>query len=140
MEPEYNFTNSYKSWLPEEDEQLNTLYNIDMLDIIEISNIHNRAPGGIISRLIKHNYIPDRFSARGYIDYKNSDLYKSKVISSKKKKNNKYIDSLSLSISKNHYIEVKTDIKYIKNEIMEMKNAIKEITEMIKAIYEFEDG
>ena len=31
------FTNSKKSWTQRDDEQLNTLYNVDMLDIMEIS-------------------------------------------------------------------------------------------------------
>jgi hypothetical protein len=70
------FKNAGEPWTQEEDTQLNKLYNEDMLDIIEISKIHNRAPGGIISRLFKHNYIVNRQSARGYIAYKNSDLYK----------------------------------------------------------------
>ena len=36
------FKNAGESWT-QEDTQLNKLYNEDMLDIIEISKIHNRA-------------------------------------------------------------------------------------------------
>ena len=86
------FKNAGEAWQQEEDTQLNKLYNEDMIDIIEISKIHNRAPGGIISRLFKHNYIVNRQSARGYIAYKNSDLYKEIVSNNKDKKQNKIAD------------------------------------------------
>ena len=75
METEIVFKNAGEPWTPEEDLQLNKLYNEEMLNIMDISEIHNRAPGGIISRLIKHNYIENRILARGYIAYKNSNLY-----------------------------------------------------------------
>jgi hypothetical protein len=69
MENKSLFKNAGEPWTQDEDEQLNNLYNKDMLCIIEISKIHNRAPGGIISRLLKHDYIVNRQSARGYIVY-----------------------------------------------------------------------
>jgi hypothetical protein len=86
MEIENSFKNSEDLWKEYEDEQLNKLYNIDFLDIIDISKILNRTPGQIISHLHKYNYISNRTSARGYINYKNSDLYKSIVLSNKDKK------------------------------------------------------
>ena len=79
------FKNAGEPWTENEHNQLNRLYNVDMLDIMEISKRHNRAPGGIISRLCKNNYIPNRTSARGYMTYKNSDLYKQIVSTNKEK-------------------------------------------------------
>ena len=76
MEAPILFNNVGKPWSKTEDAQLNKLYNEDMLNVIEISKIHNRAPGGIISRLNKQGYIEDRKQARGYVEYTNSDLYK----------------------------------------------------------------
>ena len=87
------FKNADEPWSQEDDEQLNKLYNVDMLDIMEISNINNRAPGKIISRLYIHDYINNRTSARGYINYKNSDLYK-KIVSESSKNNNEYKDKI----------------------------------------------
>jgi polyhydroxyalkanoate synthesis regulator phasin len=122
-----------------------------MLDIIEISKIHNRAPGGIICRLIKHNYIADRRLARGYITYKNSDLYKEIVDNNKdkniteivdkreKKIKPTQIDNILISIKKSDYIELQNDVKEMKNEIKDLKNTIKELVEMMKSVYEFED-
>jgi len=143
------FKNAGEPWTQEEDTQLNKLYNEDMLDIIEISKIHNRAPGGIISRLFKHNYIVNRQSARGYIAYKNSDLYKEIVSNNKDKKKTEIADKSekkikptqidNILINKIDYIELQNDVKEMKNEIKELKNNIKELTEMMKAVYDFED-
>ena len=149
------FKNAGEPWTQEEDTQLNKLYNEDMLDIMEISTIHNRAPGGIISRLFKHNYIVNRQSARGYKNYKNSNLYKEIVSNNKdkrktkienklenkleKKLNLKQIDNILISINKSDYIELQNDVKEMKNEIKDLKYSIKELVEMMKAVYEFED-
>ena len=144
MEIETIFKNAGEPWSPEEDIKLNKLYNEDMLDIIEISKIHNRAPGGIISRLILRKYITHRQCARGYDIYKNSIFYKQSVITNKDnyKKDlteklkqsieNKPLDNGVITINKNDYIELQNDVK-------EMKNIIKELVEMIKAVYEFEE-
>jgi hypothetical protein len=111
METKLLFENKYKLWTQVEDEQLNKLYNIELLDIIEISKIHNRTPGGIISRLIKNNYITDKTCARGYLDYINSNLYKEIC-----NKNN--------------------DIEKMKKEILELKNKVNELSNMMKTVYE----
>lgn len=133
-------------WSSQEDEQLNNLYNEKLMDIIEISNIINRTPGSIISRLCRNKYISNRTSARGYITYKNSELYKSIVASGEGKKINKQTTKKNENISINingiptcEYIELKNDVKEVKNEIKELKNNLKELIEMMKAIYEFED-
>jgi polyhydroxyalkanoate synthesis regulator phasin len=150
METETIFKNAGGSWSQEEDTQLNKLYNEDMLDIMEISKIYNRSPGGIISRLFKHNYIVNRQSARGYINYKNSDLYK-EIVSNNKKKTEiedkpekkikpKEIDNIFFSINKSDYVELQNDVKEMKNEIKQLKNTIKELVEMMKAVYDFEDA
>lgn len=123
------FKNAGEPWTENEDNQLNKLYNVDMLDIMEISKIHNRAPGGIISRLCKNNYIPNRTSARGYMTYKNSDLYK-QIVSANKEKEGKNscsstkeslkiysIDNMLITINKSDYIEMQNDIKDIKKTL-----------------------
>ena len=136
METEIIFTNAGEIWSKKEDIQLNKLYNEDMLDIMEISKIHNRAPGGILSRLKFHKYITNRNLARGYDLYKNSNFYKLAIKNNKdnykKKLTEKQICNESISINKSDYIELQNDIK-------EMKNNIKELAEMMKAVYEFED-
>lgn len=147
MDTNMIFKNAGASWTQEEDNQLNKLYNEDMLDIMEISKIHNRAPGGIISRLFKHDYIINRQSARGYITYKNSDLYKKIVSNNNEKKKTAIadkskpmqIDNILISICKKDYTELQNDVKEMKNKIEELNNNIKELSEMIKAVYEFDN-
>ncbi len=72
------FKNEGTRWSSTEDAQLNKLYNEDVLDIMEISKIHERTPSGIISRLVKNGLIPERKIARGYAKYKSSEEYKNK--------------------------------------------------------------
>jgi hypothetical protein len=165
MESEINFKNAGEPWSQEEDDRLNKLYNVDMLDVIEISKIHCRAPGGIISRLCKNNYIPNRTLARGYLDYKNSDLYKEIVSSGLWKKENKKKEKVKSNLTlinnnssltnddnqkpkiklyqskiKTDYLFLNEEVKEIKNELLELKTTIKELVEMMKAVYEFEDA
>ena len=49
--------NAGKPWTKHEDELLVQLYNVDKLDVIEIAKIYHRAPGGIISRMVKNKII-----------------------------------------------------------------------------------
>ena len=145
------FKNAGEPWSPEEERQLNKLYNEEMLDIMEISKIHCRAPGGILSRLKLLKYITHRQLARGYDLYKKSNFYKQAIqINKENYKNNltekleqtikhNQLDNTLISIHKNDYIELQNDVKEMKNEIKDLKNNIKELVEMMKAVYDFED-
>ena len=59
----------WKPWTDQECDQLNTLYNVDMLDIVEISKIIHRSPNKITSKLLEKKYTISFDSARGYTDY-----------------------------------------------------------------------
>jgi hypothetical protein len=151
MEMETILKNAGEPWSPEEERQLNKLYNEEMLDIMEMSKIHCRAPGGILSRLKLLKYITHRQLARGYDLYKKSNFYKQAIqINKENYKNNleklntigcnpNQLDNTLISIHKNHYIELQNDVKEMKNEIKDLKNSIKNLVEMMKAVYEFED-
>jgi hypothetical protein len=152
MEMETMFKNAGEPWTPEEERQLNKLYNEEMLDIMEISKIHCRAPGGILSRLKLLKYITHRQLARGYDLYKKSNFYKQAIqINKENYKNNltekleetikdNQLDNTLISICKNDYIELQHDVKEMKNEIKDLKNSIKELVEIMKAVYYFEDA
>ena len=145
------FKNAGETWTPEEERQLNKLYNENMLDIMEISKIHCRAPGGILSRLKLLKYITHRQLARGYDLYKKSNFYKQAIqINKENYKNNltekleqtikaNQLDNTLISICKNDYIELQHDVKEMKKDIKDFKNSIKELVEMMKAVYDFED-
>ena len=66
-------------WDTIEDEQLIKEYNTDMLAVMELSKIHKRMPGGIVSRLKHLKIITVRNMSRGYREYQQSELYKAIV-------------------------------------------------------------
>ena len=148
MEEKTMFKNAGEPWNEKEEKQLNKLYNEDMLDIMEISKIHCRAPGGILSRLKMHKYITHRQLARGYDLYKKSNFYKQSVRTNKdnykkdlteKLMRTTQIDNKLIQIDRNDYTELQNDVKETKNEIKNLKNTLKELVEMMKAVYDFED-
>ena len=151
MEELATFKNAGEPWTESEEKQLNKLYNEDMLDIMEISKIHCRAPGGILSRLKMHKHITHRQLARGYDLYKKSNFYKQAVQINKDKykqdlteKSNQdtkttYRNNVTIQNNKTDYLELQNDVKEMKNEIKELKMHIKELVEMMKAVYEFEN-
>ena len=128
----YNdFINMGKPWSSEDDTKLLKLYNEDLLDILNLSNIFKRAPGGISARLQKLNIIPDKKLARGYEDYLNSDLYKEACLNSKnKKKQNLNINSDEDVNSDeddniNDFIKSFNKLTKFKNEIIKIQNTLK---------------
>jgi hypothetical protein len=142
MDPEIICKKVGDNWSQEEDDQLNKLYNTDMLDIVEISKIHNRAPGGIISRLLKHQYINNRISARGYISYKNSDLYKEIVSSGegrkrgrKKKEEDIQVDNVYSSTDVPEYNHITAGRDVTTHFSPESKNDIKPKIKLYKSDY-----
>ncbi len=144
---EHVFTHAGESWTREEDNKLNKLYNVDMLDVIEISKIHDRAPGGIISRLAKKGYVTEKKLARGYADYKNCVILKKShtithFVGYHKKQDEinppTPLDELSF-IDNPDIAGMQNDMKELKNEVAELKNTIKQLVDMMNSVYEFED-
>ena len=91
-----------KPWTQEEDAMLVKLYNNEKLDIFQIAKIHQRAPGGIILRLLKNNLILDKKLARGYDLYKLED--KVKKLDKKGIQKNKYDSDKIIFIDNKEYI------------------------------------
>jgi hypothetical protein len=139
------FKNAGKPWNYDEDTLLIKLYTEDKLKLLELCEKHNRAPGGIISRLKKHNLIEEKTDVNGYNEYFNSDLYKNMVVKSKKvdKHNNdnfpSQTDNILITINKNDYTELKNDVKCIKTDIISLKKSIANLITMLNVLYEFEE-
>jgi len=141
--------NHNSPWSYDDDKQLEKLYSIDSMSIMEISKIYKRTPGSIAARLCKNNIIPARDLARGYNEYQNSEFYKEasdKMKERMKKKDkpvtkakNKEMENIFISIKKDDYIEIEQSINEIKGEMKEIKNTLTELVAMIKAVYDFED-
>ena len=112
--------NAGQRWSKIEDHQLNNLYNIEKLDLIEIMKHHKRNAGGICSRLKKLNYISDKKEIRGYNKYiENYEICKST--------HNSKLTKTSRNRCKNN--ELTIDMNKIKDNINELTidmNKIKE--------------
>ena len=144
------YTNSGQSWSDQEEEQLKKEYIEKKLDINEIGKIHKRTPGGIGSRLCILGVIEHRLSARGYSEYKNSDLYREicekgpprkekkpkepKEPKEKKVRTSVYESNVLISIKQSDYDELKEELYDLKEQLTEIKNMIKNL-----AIYDFND-
>ena len=139
---ETTFKNAGEPWTEKEENQLNKLYNEDKLDIMKISEIHGRAPGGILCRLKKNKYITHREEARGYDIYKKSHFYKEAVQTNKDKYKNNLTEKLKQQEESENILKSinKSDFMKLQNDVKEMKNDIKELIEMIKAVNEYEDA
>jgi hypothetical protein len=72
------------------DEEIKKLYVFENKNIVEIGMELNISPGKITYRLIQLKIIANRHEARGYDDYKNSDLYKENCKKNEKLKEIKY--------------------------------------------------
>jgi DNA polymerase III epsilon subunit-like protein len=55
-----------KTWSEQEDLLLKKFYLEDKLDVIKISELHQRTPGGIVARLVRNKIIQEKKMARGW--------------------------------------------------------------------------
>jgi len=143
---EYNLAG--QPWEKKEDEQLIKEYTIDRLNLMDISKIHKRMPGGIVSRLIFHKLIVIRSQARGYIEYQQSDLYKEickHKVENRLKRNTKYnnpdntaVDLTDRQTTRLQIKQIPSDIIQIKEDIKEIKKNVSKILEIMNVLYEFE--
>ena len=77
--PEY-YIRQKDTWDDSEVRQLRVEYLQDKMSISEIGDIHQRTPGSISYKLKGLGYIETTTSARGYSEYKASQLSLEKII------------------------------------------------------------
>lgn len=122
-------TNVGAKWTPEEDTQLNQLYNIDEKTVTEIALVHKRTISSIISKLIKRKDITKRSAVRGYLEYTQSENYKE--ICDNKKENSKVKKEVpkvvtatdknkSKSKSEDPFVNLSAEIQEIKEQLQEI--------------------
>ena len=78
----YNRQN--ENWSDKELQDIRTEYETNEMTISQIADIHNRTPGSISYKLKNLGIITHNTLSRGYLDYKNSNLYKQIVEEQKK--------------------------------------------------------
>ena len=86
MNPLEYYNRQKASWEESELQQLRTEYVTNEMTISQMGDIHHRTPGSISYALKRLDIITNNLIARGYSEYKNSDLYKEIVGTPRTKK------------------------------------------------------
>ena len=139
------YTRSSIKWSEEECEQLRKEYMTDNLDILEIGNIHRRTPGCIAHKLKAMEIITYAPYAKGYVEYKASELYKEICTDSvqrdeerAKRRAEKERVLAEKEVVKTKQSTSSNEFERMKVDIAEMKRDIKMILHYMTSLYEFE--
>lgn len=150
------YTRQKEIWSDKEIQDIRNEYETNEMTISQIADIHRRTPGSISYKLKNLGLITHNTLSRGYVEYKNSNLYKEIVETGKKKDTEKKIDReakllkrQAKALDKDAKLQVKVDgltlmvpfkeVVEIKNEIAELRKDIKEILRLMNALYDFEN-
>ena len=117
-------------WSDKELEDVRTEYETKEMTISQIGDIHHRTPGSISYKIQKMGIITHNTQSRGYLDYKNSNLYK-QIVST-----NKSIDS-EKKINKEVPSVIFREILEMRHEIIDLKKDVKEMLSLINNLYDF---
>lgn len=122
-------------WSDKETQEIRSEYVTKGMTISEIADIHRRTPGSI-GHKVKNIGLVEHFTlSRGYMDYKNSKLYK-EIISTSINKNIQ--SKLNTVVDKVPTIRRRDEIRMMRNEIDELKKDVKEMLRLMNALYDFE--
>lgn len=149
-------------WTELEDQQLRAEYIEQLLDIIQIANLHYKTPGQIANRLKRLGITKNYYTGtRGYEQYKQSTLYREiidrnetdKQIKETKKREKETLQEDIITDKKERksrnsklelieYIQIQQEqtdkINELTDDVKNMKKDIKEILRLMNAIYDFE--
>jgi len=130
-----------EDWGDKELQDIRTEYEIQEMTISQIADIHHRTPGSISYKLKNLGLITHNTLSRGYLDYKNSNLYKQIVERGKSSDTEKKIKKEVKLKAKTEGLPVSTPFKEIlemQNEIADLKKDVKEMLRLMNALYDFE--
>jgi hypothetical protein len=127
-------------WGDTELQEIRTEYQDKEMTISQIADIHHRTPGSISYKLIKFGIIANNNQARGYDEYKNSNLYKEIVgknklnDSERRIKTNSRYETITvppqINIPFKQLVDLRSDVETLKMDV-------KEILRLMNAIYGF---
>jgi hypothetical protein len=129
-----------ESWSDNETQDIRTEYEIKEMTVSQMGDIHRRTPGSISYKLKSLGIIDHNTQARGYDEYKNSNLYKEIVGKGKISDSERKIKRLSryetisvppqINIPFKQLVDLRTDVETLKTDV-------KEILRLMNAIYGF---
>ena len=151
-----------EDWNDKELHDIRIEYFISEMTISQIADIHHRTPGSISYKLKNLDLITHNTQSRGYLDYRNSNLYKEIVQTTKssdaEKKVNKDLKlraKIEKELKQKAKIEggitLKTKMESVpvnisfmemlkmRNEITDLKKDVTEMLRLMNALYEFEN-
>ncbi len=130
-----------EDWSDKEIQDLRMEYERKEMPITQIADIHRRTPGSISYKLKNIGIITHNTLSRGYLDYKNSDLYKEIVESNKRNDAEKAVKKEEKLKAKTEKMPVNTpftEFTKMRNEVAELKRDVKEMLRLMNALYDFE--
>ena len=129
-----------ESWSDDENKEIRTEYETKEMTISQMGDIHHRTPGSISYKLKSLGIIAHNNQARGYDEYKNSNLYKEiaekgKISDSEKKiKRFSQFETITLPPQININFKQLVDLQ---SDVESLKKDVKEILRLMNAIYGF---
>lgn len=132
-----------EDWLEDELQALRSRYDNQELTISQIGDLHRRTPGAMASKLKSIGVIPIMWQARGYAEYKNSNLYKEIVESGEAKRTASKEKKAAKIKTKEENAPVSTPFREIielRNDINILKQDVKEMLRLMNALYDFESS
>lgn len=109
-------------------------YETNEMTISQIADIHRRTPGSISYKLKNLGLITNTMLSRGYLDYKNSDLYKEIVEKGKCSDAEKKVkNDETLQVKNKGVLNVKRckEILEMHNEIADLKKDVRILRKML---------
>lgn len=115
-------------------------YETSELTISQIADIHRRTPGSISYKLKNLGIITHNTLSRGYLEYKNSSLYKEIVETSKATDADKKVKKEAKLRLKTEMpiINPTNDISELRKEVAFLRKDVKEMLRLMNALYDFE--
>ncbi len=137
------YTNSKTSWLSTDDEELIKKYNEDY-DIIQLGRLFKKTPGQVAYRLQKLKVISSTMCAKGYNDYKESDLYKSiandfKIKRQASKDKEKALHpNITVNLQNNDISLLRSEVNEMKLQMNLINKNVEQMLKLINLLYDFE--
>lgn len=138
-------------WDDKEIDDVRTEYETNEMTISQIADIHHRTPGSISYKLKCLGIVIHNTLTRGYLEYRNSSLYKEILEVSKRNDAEKKVKREERAATKEAKLKVvksptpttsvsvpSHEIAELRNEVASLKRDVKEMLRLMNALYEFE--